>query len=680
MQLDAALHSFFLHCQDADQAKISVLYMVTDDRHASQYKTLKADYPRVAFIEQTDFRRDVLSILSPYHRDSLQNWIFQIMSSLRKFRLRRGESSEAGWRGRAERIIFRAFQKTLPAIPKGEFVLFLVDDNLFVRDFKLMDAKSSLESTPRTIGFSLRLGINTTFCYTMNQPQAIPSFLTLPGDMLKFKWTIAQYDFNYPLELSSSIYPAALILALVIGLDFRSPNELEAQMATHRWLLQDRFPILCCYPNSVTFCNPVNVVQSVFPNRAGGHFSYSIEELASRFERGESIKVEAYANHTPSACHEEVELIFSKEKVRGRQGLATPLISVVMPVYNGERFLAEAIESILNQTLRNFEFIIVDDASTDNTPVILEQYSQKDRRIISHRKHDNEGIVVALNTGLKLAHAKYIARMDQDDISLPERLDEQVGYLELHPEVGLLGSQISFLDQDGIRSPTIVSYPGDDLSIRWAALFYNPFAHPAMMFRRALLIEHALSYDPAFQNGEDYHLWSRMLRYTSAANLKDVLLLYRLHSEGMSQANREAQRILALKIAHQNLSEELSGFQISFEEIQQFYPAILRQSISKPMMKQRTRAAEYYLKIWQAFYRKYRSRSKAKYLARRSLSMAAKLAFYPLFQQEALKVGVHLTRIDPFWVLYFLGDTPSYLKAKLFGPITYRRINAKKAS
>lgn len=317
MQLDATLHSFFLHCQDADQAKIAVLYMATDERHARLYKTLITDYPQVTFIEQTNFRKDILSILSPYRRNSLQNRIYHILTGSGKIRLRKGESSDAGWRGNAEKIIFFALQKTLPAIPKGEFILFLVDDNLFVRDFKLIDAKTSLESTLPAICFSLRLGINTTYCYTMNQSQSIPSFTTLPGDILQFNWINAQYDFNYPLELSSSMYPIAVVLPLIAGLDFRNPNELESQMATHSWLLQDKYPMLCCYSKSVTFCNPVNVVQSVFPNRAGRHFPYSVEELSSRFEQGERIKVEAYTNHTPIACHEEVELIFSKEKGPG---------------------------------------------------------------------------------------------------------------------------------------------------------------------------------------------------------------------------------------------------------------------------------------------------------------------------------------------------------------------------
>ena len=319
VQLDAVLHSFYLHCQDADQVNISVLYMATDERHARQYKTLMGDYPRVTFIEQTNFRKDILSMLSPYHRDSLQNRIYHLLTGSGKIKLRKGESSDAGWRGSAERIIFFALQKVLPAIPKMEFILFLVDDNLFVRDFKLIDAKASLEITPRAFGFSLRLGINTTYCYTQNQSQAIPSFTILPGDILQFNWINAQYDFNYPLELSSSMYPTAVILPLIAGLDFRNPNELEGQMAAHRWLLQDKYPILCCYSKSVTFCNPVNMVQSVFPNRAGGHFPYSVGELTSRFEQGERIKVEAYINYTPNACHEEVELIFSKEK---RQRLA----------------------------------------------------------------------------------------------------------------------------------------------------------------------------------------------------------------------------------------------------------------------------------------------------------------------------------------------------------------------
>jgi hypothetical protein len=157
------------------------------------------------------------------------------------------------------------------------------------------------------------------------------------------------------------------------------------------------------------------------------------------------------------------------------------------------------------------------------------------------------------------------------------------------------------------------------------------------------------------------------------------LLLYRVYSESISQANRETQRISALKIAHKNLSEELPWLQIPFEEIQQIYPAILRQPISETDMEQRARIAETYLKIWEAFYKKHSNASKAKFLSRHVLSMAAKLAFYPLFQAGAVQVGTHLTKLDPFWILYFLGDIPNYLKAKLIGPSISRRINPKKA-
>ena len=135
-----------------------------------------------------------------------------------------------------------------------EYVLFLVDDNVFVRDFSLADVIADLRAQPDAIGFSLRLGRNTTYCYPLDKPQPIPEFETLGSGALKFNWTTAELDFNYPLEVSSSVYCVSDVLSVLKGLDFGNPNALEAQLAVCARGFQCNRSALLCFRQSVTFC------------------------------------------------------------------------------------------------------------------------------------------------------------------------------------------------------------------------------------------------------------------------------------------------------------------------------------------------------------------------------------------------------------------------------------------
>ena len=133
-----------------------------------------------------------------------------------------------------------------------------------------------------------------------------------------------------------------------------------------------------------------------------------------------------------------------------------PLCSVVMPTYNDSRHLAAAIESILDQTFRDFEFIIIDDCSTDKTPEILEQYRCQDTRIRIVRNAENLGVARSLNKAIALTQSPFIARMDGDDLSLPTRLEKQIAYMQAHPEVGVLGTQNIFIDEQGQYSEQFI--------------------------------------------------------------------------------------------------------------------------------------------------------------------------------------------------------------------------------
>jgi len=206
------------------------------------------------------------------------------------------------------------------------------------------------------------------------------------------------------------------------------------------------------------------------------------------------------------------------------------LISVVMPVYNREAYLKEAIDSILNQSFRDFEFIIVDDGSTDSSPEIIRSYS--DQKIKYVRLAENSGNTVARNIGIKAASGKYIAIMDSDDISVPERLKKQYDFLEKHPEIGILGG---FKKMFTPEYWFLQHYPSNPNYIKSFLFFKNTMGQPTVMMRREIIDKNNLYYDPQLENMEDYDLWYRASTTgVKIANLDEVLLYYRLSLSQMS--------------------------------------------------------------------------------------------------------------------------------------------------
>lgn len=205
----------------------------------------------------------------------------------------------------------------------------------------------------------------------------------------------------------------------------------------------------------------------------------------------------------------------------------SPLVSVIMPVYNAENYLAEAIESILKQTYRNFEFIIVDDASTDNSKPIIKKYAKKDRRIRSYFSKSNHGEAAARNLGFSKARGEYIAVMDGDDISDNKRLEKQVDYLTKHRDTVVMGSNISIMDS----TSTVYGerhYTENDREIRKEIGWKSPFAHPTVMMKKNAL-DLAKGYDEGLLQAPDYDLWFRLLRLGKGHNLQEKLLIYRVH-------------------------------------------------------------------------------------------------------------------------------------------------------
>jgi hypothetical protein len=226
----------------------------------------------------------------------------------------------------------------------------------------------------------------------------------------------------------------------------------------------------------------------------------------------------------------------------------SPAVSVVMSVYNGERFLAEAVESVLSQTLAELELVVIDDGSDDSSPRILAEYASRDPRVIVVRQA-NEGRAVALNRGFDLARAPFVARLDADDTALPARLQHQHQFLSEHAAVAIVGGAVTFIDENS-RPFAEVQYPLEDAEIRSAFASTTPLAHPAVMIRRDAF-RSAGGFRPVFHEAEDVDLWLRIAEHHELANLPDVVVNYRLHPAQATMRRLELQTIgsLAARVA-----------------------------------------------------------------------------------------------------------------------------------
>ncbi len=209
-----------------------------------------------------------------------------------------------------------------------------------------------------------------------------------------------------------------------------------------------------------------------------------------------------------------------------------PSVTVLMPLYNGERYVRTAVDSILRQTWRDFELLIIDDGSNDSGPEVVTAI--EDERIVFLRNPRNMGVAATLNRGLETARGRYIARMDADDISLLDRLERQVRFMDEHSDVGISGSWVRFF---GIGVSTTLTPPCASEALRCYALFENPLCHMSVMMRRGLMQKHKLLYDGVFSRSEDYELWSRSLRCFPLANISRVLVRARQHAASATLSN-----------------------------------------------------------------------------------------------------------------------------------------------
>jgi glycosyltransferase involved in cell wall biosynthesis len=230
--------------------------------------------------------------------------------------------------------------------------------------------------------------------------------------------------------------------------------------------------------------------------------------------------------------------------------MAKPRVSVIMSVYNGAKYLRPAIDSILGQTFKDFEFVIINDGSSDSSEKIIESYNDGRIRLVSRR---NKGLTASLNEGLGLAIGEFIARMDSDDISSPDRLEKEVAFLDAHPDVGLVGSNYTHIDDKGKKTglkSNVFTSPAD---LKACLVICNQYGHGSVMLRASALAKTPgyKGYNPTVGHVEDYDLWVRMSRVVGVANIEESLYLWRKLPGSISNSALDSQIDLTFKVRDQ---------------------------------------------------------------------------------------------------------------------------------
>ncbi len=245
-----------------------------------------------------------------------------------------------------------------------------------------------------------------------------------------------------------------------------------------------------------------------------------------------------------------------------------PTVSVVLAVRDGERFVGQAVSSILQQSVRDLELIVIDDGSSDATSELLAAFS--DPRLVVFRNQESAGLAAALNAGFARARGTYVARMDADDVALPRRLALQLDRLRSTPRLTIVGGGVAELDEFGRVGPVHV-FPSGVLVTRWLSLFGTPFFHPTVVVDRKELVRHGLRYDAAYDAGdastEDYDLWARLLEVADGDNVGAPVLLYRRHEAQASERLHEHQLELRRRIALRGIAIVAPGLDSEAAEL-----------------------------------------------------------------------------------------------------------------
>ncbi|MBF0227514.1 MAG: glycosyltransferase [Desulfobacterales bacterium] len=506
MQLDAVIRSFFHNYSDNDCVKIKVIYKASNSFYENLYEKIKSNFNTIEFIKESNFKRQIISIIGSYR-----------------------------------------------------FVLFLVDDNIFVRKFSLIQAVDYLKNEPSVLGFSLRLGKNIKFSYMAEINQTQPFFIKNAKNILKFNWTESEHDFGYPIELSSSIYRVYDIFLLLNVINFNTPNTLESQLnSAISYFKTERYD-LCCYEYSVTFCNPINLVQTDWKNKVGNKSEYSSEALAKKYNDGWRINIDNYKGFIPISCHQELPLYFYSINETGKY-IANPIISIIIITYNSKEFLPESLNSALNQEVQADEILIIDDGSNDGTEELIKKFSHPSIRYI--KKEKNQGIPYVRNIGINESKGNYILWLDADDILQPYTVKKYTDALIKDSSINLIYGNIKCFDHytgNTIRIWNSIDWSSNPKSMLKALLESSIIPNPGVLIKKEIF-KNAGKYCELLPRAEDYEFWVRSAKYLKPKKINDIVCLYRIKSTNLSKgiiSDTSVESYIIRSLIYHNSIEEI---------------------------------------------------------------------------------------------------------------------------
>ncbi len=484
LQLDGTLRSLEWSCADLESADVHVLFKGSTTRFAAGYRVLASQHPKVSMYLEADFKADLIRLVSG-----------------------------------------------------SDYVFFVVDDTLFVGELSLTAAVRALDGDPKCLGFSYRLGRNTTYCYSLDKPQRLPAFTTLDSGCLSFDWTAAEHDFAYPIEVSSSMYRTADVLPLIQRLPHGNPNTLEAALSQEASAFRRSHPRLACYEHSVAVSVPANIVQTAWTNRVDGRAALAPDALLRRYEGGERLDVKHYRGLIPNACHQELDLVFQRDPT-------VPTVSVVIPCYDQAQYLPDAVRSVVAQTFTDWEIVIVDDGSPDDTAEVAGRLRIGFGERIRLVRQSNRGLSAARNAGIVAALGRYILPLDADDRIEPAMLEVGLQVLTSDASIAFVYTDAVHFDEQSERIVHAAEYRFDDLT---AVNMPNYCA----LFRREAW-EAAGGYNPNMRWGyEDWDFWlSCGENGYYGQRVAEPLFRYRVRQDSMFASAVAHDRELRLQLRH----------------------------------------------------------------------------------------------------------------------------------
>jgi glycosyltransferase involved in cell wall biosynthesis len=307
-------------------------------------------------------------------------------------------------------------------------------------------------------------------------------------------------------------------------------------------------------------------------------------------------------------------------------------VSIILPVYDEQPHIRDSIDSILDQSFGDFELCIISEDPSPDTQSIIQSF--QDERI-EHVKATGTGISEALNQGITETSGQYIARMDADDIAVPNRLATQCAFLDKNPDVGIVGSCCRLIDTDGDHCGSW-TVPAEDFLIRYELLFSNPIPHPSAMMRRRVLDQHSLRYNSEFDGAEDYDLWIRLLKHTNGANIQAPLLNYRVETDHKkSIRDSDIQKSKADELSYQQLSTKFDKLTYSKNEIESIRTYLFE--TKDPVLSERELIEKYikitedYMNAYQSYYQRKQTRRKVvKRITLKLLSQSINVSSIPV--------------------------------------------------